>query len=164
MVPEPLTFAGNASDGYELRRDEALIGRIASWTAAAGARAEAGTDVWLLTVDGDREALAATWQVVARDEAGEIAAHYVHGSMRGGPVRTHDGLRGSLRRQLGLSVEWRFRLSDAAVRMRSGTESAGGRLDLEYVAGSADIPVLVLLQTCWAVMNEEGIEPARAPS
>ena len=157
-VTEQLTFAPSSS-GFELLRGAEVLARIVK--EDSGTRAEVGQLTWALTVEGDREALAATWQVVARDVAGEEAAGYYHGSMRGGRVKIGDRT-GSLRRELGLGTEWRLRFPpDAALTLRPTPRPEGMQLDLEYVAGSAEIPELLLALVCWSIVTEEATGPAR---
>ena len=159
MTPEPLTFA-SSGEAFELRRGEEILGRVISGDDG-GARAESGTASWRFTVEGDRNALAATWQLVARDEAGEEAACYFHGSMRGGRVRFGDRMA-SLRRELGLGTEWRLRVRpDAALTLRPVPRPEGMQLDLAFVFGSAELPELLLLLVCWSIVTEEATGPAR---
>ena len=156
---QPLTFAP-ATAGFELRRGEDVAGRIATSGDDAGARIEIGPSSWELAVEGDREALAATWQVVARDAAGEEAACYYHGSMRGGRVKIGERMA-SLRRELGLGSEWRLRMRpDAALTLRPTPQPRGMQLDIAFVPGSADVPDLLLLLVCWSILTEEA-GPAR---
>lgn len=159
VVTDPLTFVPTSS-GFELRREGDVLARVVTGSDA-GTRAEVGESSWPITIEGDREALAATWQVVARDEAGEEAACYYHGSMRGGRVRVGER-RASLRRELGLGTEWRLRVPpDAALTLRPMRRPDGMQLDLAFVAGSADVPVLMLVLVCWSVVTEEATGPAR---
>lgn len=159
-MTEPLTFAPS-SGGFELRRGGDVVGRISSGSGDGGARAEIGESRWQLAVEGDRDALAATWKVVARDAAGEEAVSYYHGSMRGGRVRFGDRTA-SLRRELGLTTEWRLRVRpDAALILRPAHRPDGMQLDLAFVPGSADVPALVLLVVCWSIVTEEATGPAR---
>jgi hypothetical protein len=100
--------------------------------------------------------------VVAREGGEEEpVAVYFHGSMRGGRVRAPGDRWGSLRRELGVSAEWRLRFPDAALAIRpfSGPGEIG--LGLEFVPGSAEVSELFLLLICWSVMSEETIGPAR---
>ena len=157
-MTQPLTFAPSAG-AFELRRADGVVGRIVT-EGDLGARAEVGESSWRLTIEGDREALAATWQVVARDAAGEEAACYYHGSMRGGRVRIGDRTA-SLRRELGLATEWRLRLRpDAALTLRPTPRPEGMQLDIAFVPGSAGVPDLLLLVVCWSIVAEEA-GPAR---
>ena len=158
-VTQPLTFVPSSS-GFELLRGAEVLARIVQEGASA-TRAEVGQLSWTLTVEGDREALAATWQVVARDVAGEEAAAYYHGSMRGGRLKIGDR-SGSLRRELGLGTEWRLRFPpDAGLTLRPTQRPEGMQLELEYVAGSAEIPELLLALVCWSIVTEEATGPAR---
>ena len=159
-MSQSLTFAASP-DGYELRRADELLGRAGPATQAT-ARAEAGGAVWELAVEGDRDVPGGTWQIVAR-EAGEAepVARYFHGSMRGGRLRLPGDRTGSLRRELGVSAEWRFRLPDAAIAIRPFTETGREGLDLRFVPGSAAVPELEIVLVCWCVMSEETVGPAR---
>ena len=160
MTPDPLIFA-TAAAGFELRRGEEILGRVVAEGEHGDARAEAGPRGWSFTVEGDRHALAATWQVVARDAAGEEQACYFHGSMRGGRVRFGDRMA-SLRRELGLGTEWRLRVRpDAALTLRPVPRPEGIRLDLAFIPGSAEVPELLLLLVCWSIVTEEATGPAR---
>lgn len=160
VTPEPLTFAP-AGDGFELRRGEEVLARVIALDDAGAARAQIGDERWELTVEGDRQALAATWQVVARDPAGEEGACYFHGSMRGGRVRFGDRMA-SLRRELGLGTEWRLRVKpDAALTLRPVPRPAGMQLDLAFIVGSAEVPALLLVLVCWSIVTEETTGPAR---
>ena len=160
MTPEPLTFTP-AGDGFELRRGEEVLGRVTPAGDEGAARAEIGAQRWELTVEGDRNALAATWQVVARDESGEEGACYFHGSMRGGRVRFGDRMA-SLRRELGLGTEWRLRVKpDAALTLRPVPRPEGMQLDLAFIVGSAEVPALLLALVCWSIVTEEATGPAR---
>ena len=158
-MSDPLTFAPSA-EAFELRRGEEVLARVEPH-GDAGARAEVAGTRYELSVEGDRQALAATWQAVARDEAGEEAACYYHGSMRGGRVRF--GARvASLRRELGLGTEWRLRVKpDAALTLKPVPRPEGMQIDLAYVAGSAEVPELLLVLVCWSVVTEETTGPAR---
>ena len=148
-----------SADGFELRCGDDVLGRVVV-SGGDDARAEIGEASWELAIEGDRDALAATWQVVARDEAGAEAACYYHGSMRGGRVRIGERTA-SLRRELGLGTEWRLRLRpDAALTLRPTPQPEGIRLDLAFVPGSAEVPPLLLLVVCWSILAEEG-GPAR---
>jgi len=159
-VSAPLTFAPTAA-GYELRREDDVLARIVSAGVDGAARVEIGDDTWSLTIEGDRAALAATWQAVARDAAGEESARYYHGSMRGGRVRIGDR-SGSLRRELGLAAEWRLRFKpDAALTLRPVPRPEGMQLDLAFIPGSADVPDLLLALVCWTIVTEEAAGPAR---
>lgn len=157
-MTQPLTLSPSGA-GYELRRAAAVVGRLVP-EGEDGARAEIGPSSWQLTVEGDRQALAATWQVVARDAAGDEAGRYFHGSMRGGRVRI--GERGaSLRRELGLGTEWRLRVKpDAALTLRPVPQPDGIGIEIAFVPGSADVPELLLLLVCWSILTEEA-GPAR---
>jgi hypothetical protein len=158
-MSEPLTF-GPSAGGFALRRDDDVLARIVD-DAGGGTRLEIGSDRWALTIEGDRTALAATWQAVARDAAGEESATYYHGSMRGGRVRIGDR-SGSLRRELGLGTEWRLRFKpDAALTLRPTPTPDGMQLDLAFVPGSADVPELLLALVCWSIVTEEATGPAR---
>lgn len=158
-TPAAMTFVP-VGDGHELRRGDAVVGRLGQ-PNDAGTSAEVGSSRWRLVIEGDRDALAATWQAVARDDGGEQSACYYHGSVRGGRIVMGD-LRGSLRRGLGLATEWRLRVHpDAALTLRPSASPAGPVLDLEYVASSAEMPELLLLLICWSVVAEESIGPAR---
>ena len=157
-MTQPLTLSP-AGAGYELRRDTEVLGRLVP-AGGDAARAQIGEQSWQLSVEGDRQALAATWQVVARDAAGEQSAAYYHGSMRGGRVRFGERTA-SLRRELGLGTEWRLRVKpDAALTLRPVPQEAGIQLDIAFVPGSADVPELLLLLVCWSVITEEA-GPAR---
>ena len=157
-MTEPLTFTPSG-DGYELRRDAVVLGRLVP-QGDDDARVEIGQERWQLAVVGDRHALAATWQVVARDSAGEPAASYFHGSMRGGRVKFGERTA-SLRRELGLGTEWRLRVKpDAALTLRPVPRPEGVQLDIAYVAGSKEVAALLLLLVCWATVVEEA-GPAR---
>lgn len=158
-MAQALTFAAHP-DGYELRRGDEVLGRVGPATEPT-ARAEAGGADWQLAVEGERDVPGGTWQVVARDAGGEPVARYYHGSMRGGRVRLPGGGTGSLRRDLGVSGEWRFRLPDAAVAIHPTGDAAAPALDLRFVPGSAEVPALVLLLVCWCVMTQETVGPAR---
>ena len=158
-MAQTLTFV-TAPEGYELRRDDDVLGRVGPATQPT-ARAEAGDVAWELAVEGERDVPGGTWQIVARDAGGEPVARYYHGSMRGGRVRPGDRT-GSLRRELGVSAEWRFRLPDAAVAIHPGGAADAPALDLRFVPGSAEVPPLVLLLVCWCVMSQEAVGPARA--
>lgn len=156
---DSLTFVPS-SDGFELRRADEVLARVVT-DSDSGTRAELGGSSWPITIEGDREALAATWQVVVRDDAGEEVATYYHGSMRGGRVRAGDR-RASLRRELGLGSEWRLRAPpDAALTLRPMRRPDGMQLDLEFVAGSAEVPELMLVLVCWSIVTEEATGPAR---
>ncbi len=156
----PLTFA-ESPDGFELRRGDELLGRVGPATEPT-ARAEAGGSAWELAIEGERDVLAGTWQVVAREAGGdEPVAVYFHGSMRGGRVRAPGERMGSLRRDLGVSAEWRLRYPDAAVAIRPFLDPGKVGVNLEFVPGSAAIPELLLLLICWCVMSEETVGPAR---
>ena len=158
-MPEPLTFEPTAS-GYVLHRGDDVLARLAP-EGESVARAEIGRSAYTLAIEGDREALAATWQVVARDRTGEEAARYFHGSVRGGRVKFGERTA-SLRRELGLGTEWRLRVRpDAAVKLRPVMRPDGVQLDLEYVPGSADAPALLLALVCWSIVTEEATGPAR---
>ena len=160
MTPSPLTFVPTQS-GHELRRDDELLARVARQRDGDAARAEIGGASYELTIEGDREALAATWQLVARDEAGEEAATYYHGSMRGGRVK-FDGRVASLRRELGLAMEWKLRVKpDAALTLRPVPRPEGVQIDLVFVPGSAEVPQLLLALVCWCVVIEEASGPVR---
>ena len=159
-MAQTLTFVA-APAGYELRRDGELLGRVGPATELT-ARAEAGDAAWELAVEGDRDVPGGTWQIVAREPGGEPVARYYHGSMRGGRIRLPGDRTASLRRELGVSAEWRFRLPDAAVAIRPGGEADAPALDLRFVPGSAEVPALVLLLVCWCVMSQEAVGPARA--
>ncbi len=159
-MTEQLTFAPSSS-GFELLRGAEVLARIVKDGGSGTTRAEVGQLTWALTVEGARDALAATWQVVARDVAGEEAAGYYHGSMRGGRVKIGERT-GSLRRELGLGTEWRLRFPpDAALTLRPTPRPEGMQLDLEYVPGSAEIPELLLALVCWSIVTEEATGPAR---
>lgn len=158
-MTEPLAFVPSPG-GFELRRGDEVLARVAT-EGASGVRAEVGGSSWPITIEGDREALAATWQVVVRGEDGEEAGCYYHGSMRGGRVRVGER-RGSLRRELGLGSEWRLRAPpDAALTLRPMRRPDGMQLDLEFVAGSADLPELMLVLVCWSIVTEVVTGPAR---
>lgn len=158
-MTEPLTFEPTP-DGFELRRGADVLGRVIPG-AGDDARAEIGPSSWQFTVEGDRHALAATWRLAARDDDGEQAACYYHGSMRGGRVRFGDRTA-SLRRELGLATEWRLRVRpDAALTLRPGRRPDGIQLDLAFVPGSAEVPHLLLLLVCWSIVTEESTGPAR---
>ena len=159
-MAQTLTFVAGP-DGYELRREEEVLGRVGPATELT-ARSEAGDAVWELAVEGERDVPGGTWQIVAREPGGEPVARYYHGSMRGGRVRLPGDRTGSLRRELGVSAEWRFRLPDAAIAIRPGGEADAPALDLRFVPGSAEVPPLVLLLVCWCVMSQEAVGPARA--
>jgi len=162
-MSERLTF-GPFSGGFELRRADEVLARIVSGGDGGGTRLEIGDATWSLTIEGDRAALAATWQAVARDAAGDEAARYYHGSMRGGRVRIGDR-SGSLRRELGLGTEWRLRFKpDAALTLRPTPRPEGMQLDLAFVPGSADVPALLLALVCWSIVTEEATGPARVGS
>ncbi|MDP8967306.1 MAG: hypothetical protein M3N04_01765 [Actinomycetota bacterium] len=156
---ESLTFAPSAS-GFELRQGDEVLGRVVS-LGDARARAETGQASWEFSVEGDRQAPAATWRLVARDAAGEQAACYYHGSMRGGRVLIGDRTA-SLRRELGLATEWRLRVRpDAALRLWPVPLPDGMQLELSFVPGSAHVPELLLLLVCWSIVTEEQTGPAR---
>ena len=158
MTPSPLTFVPSQG-GYELRRGDDVLARIAR--AGDGARAEVGATSYELSVEGDREALAATWQLVARDETGAEAACYYHGSMRGGRVKFGERVA-SLRRELGLATEWKLRVRpDAALTLRPVPRPEGVQIDLAFVPGSAEVPDLLLALVCWCIVTEEATGPAR---
>lgn len=159
-MAQTLTFVVGPA-GYELRREGELVGRVGPATELT-ARAEAGDAAWELAVEGDRDVPGGTWQIVARGPDGEPVARYYHGSMRGGRIRLPGDRTASLRRELGVSAEWRFRLPDAAVAIRPGGEADAPALDLRFVPGSAEVPALVLLLVCWCVMSQEAVGPARA--
>ena len=155
----PLTFAPSQA-GFELCRGDDVVARVEPQDErTAGARV--GTTSYTFAVEGDREALAATWQLVARDDAGAAAATYYHGSMRGGRVRFGERMA-SLRRELGLATEWRLRVRpDAALTLRPVPQPEGVRIDLAYVAGSKEVPDLLLALVCWSIATEETTGPAR---
>ena len=160
MTPSPLTFVPSQA-GHELRCGEEVLARVAPQGETGAARAEIGGARYELTVEGDRDALAATWQLTARDEAGEEAATYYHGSMRGGRVKLGDRVA-SLRRELGLAMEWKLRVKpDAAVTLRPVPRADGVQIDLAFVPGSAEVPALLLALVCWCVVIEEASGPAR---
>jgi hypothetical protein len=147
--------------GFELRRGEQVVG-VAGPATEPRARVEAGGAAWELAIEGERDALAGTWQVVAREPGvSEPVAVYFHGSMRGGRVRAPGERWGSLRRELGVSAEWRLRFPDAAMAIRPFVESRSAGLDLEFVPGSAEVPDLFLLLICWSVVSEETLGPPR---
>ncbi len=148
----------SAADGYELRRGDEVVGRTGP-TDRDESSATRGDERWTLTVAGDRSAPGATWQVLAADAAGEPAARYYHGGMRGGRVRSGDDDWGTLRRQIGVGSDWRLRMPETALTVRPSADGARVRLDLEYVAGSAEVADLVLLLVCWVVMSEEAVGP-----
>ena len=161
-MSEPLTF-GPSSGGFALRRADEVLARIVSDGdgGGGGTRLEIGDATWSLSIEGDRAALAATWQAVARDAAGEESAVYYHGSMRGGRVKLGDR-SGSLRRELGLGTEWKLRFKpDAGLTLRPTPGPEGMHLDLAFVPGSADVPPLLLALVCWSIVTEEAIGPAR---
>ena len=160
-MAQALTFV-TTPDGHELRRDDEVLGRVGPATEPT-ARAEAGGAAWELAVEGERDVPGGTWQIVAREPGGGApVARYFHGSIRGGRIRLPDERTASLRRELGVSAEWRFRLPDAAVAIRPGGEADEPALDLRFVPGSADVPALVLLLACWCVMSQEAVGPPRA--
>jgi hypothetical protein len=162
-VSDPLTF-GPSAGGFALRRADEVLARIVSDGDERGTRLEIGEASWTLSIEGDRAALAATWQAVARDAAGEESAVYYHGSMRGGRVRIGDR-SGSLRRELGLGTEWRLRFKpDAGLTLRPTPRPEGMQLDLAYVPGSAPVPALLLALVCWSIATEEATGPARLGS
>ena len=148
-------------DGYELRGEGAVLGRVGP-SGSREARAQAAGTVWRLGVEGDRDVAGATWEIVARDDHGETAARYFHGSMRGGRIRGPGDSVGSLRRQLGVVAQWRFRLPDAAFALRPAAVAPDFVLELAFVPGSAEVPSLLLLLVCWCVVNEETIAPMGA--
>ncbi|MDP1846784.1 MAG: hypothetical protein Q8K79_03245 [Solirubrobacteraceae bacterium] len=159
-MSEPLTF-GPSPGGLALRRGDEVLARIVSDGDDVATRLEIGESTWSLGIEGDREALAATWQAVARDAAGEESAVYYHGSMRGGRVKIGDR-SGSLRRELGLGTEWKLRFKpDAGLTLRPTPRPEGMHLDLTYVPGSADVPELLLALVCWSIVTEEATGPAR---
>lgn len=143
-------------DGYELRGPGGVAGRVGP-AGSSSARAEAGGAHWELTLHRDPTRVDGSWQVFALDEAGDEAAAYFHGGMRGGRVRAADGAAGTLRRGLGLGADWRVRLADCALTLRPTEREEG--LALHYVAGSVEPPALLLLLVCWAVMSEAQMEP-----
>ena len=157
-MSEPLTF-GPSSGGFALRRADEALARIVSDADGDGeTRLEIGEASWSLSIEGDRAALAATWQAVARDAAGEESAVYYHGSMRGGRVKIGDR-SGSLRRELGLGMEWKLRFKpDAGLTLRPAD---GMQLDLAFVPGSAEVPELLLALVCWSIVTEEATGPGR---
>jgi hypothetical protein len=159
-MSEPLTFEPS-SGGFALRRGDDVLARIVSERDDGGTRLEVGESTWSLRIEGDREALAATWQAVARDAAGEASAVYYHGSMRGGRVKIGDR-SGSLRRELGLGTEWKLRFKpDAGLTLRPTPRPEGMQLDLAYIPGSAEVPELLLALVCWSIVTEEATGPAR---
>ena len=142
-------------DGYELREATGVAGRVGP-AGASSARAESGGAHWELRLHRDPTRVDGSWQVVALDGAGEEAASYFHGGMRGGRVRAADGAAGTLRRGLGLGADWRLRLADCALTLRP---TAREGLALDYVAGSVAPANLLLLLVCWVVMSEAQTEP-----
>lgn len=159
MTPPPLSFVPSQA-GYELIRDDEVLARVTRH-GDDGARVQLDGASYELAVEGDREALAATWQLVARDDAGEQAACYYHGSMRGGRVKFGDRVA-SLRRELGLATEWKLRVKpDAALTLRPVPRPEGVQIDLAFVAGSAEVPDLLLALVCWSVVTEETSGPGR---
>jgi len=155
---EALHFVPSA-DGFELRRGDDIAGRA----GAAGpprAVAEAGGVRWSLELHRDPERADGTWQVVALDDAGDEAAAYYHGGIRGGRVRVADGSSPALRRAIGLGTDWRLKYPDCVLTLRPSAGPQGTSLELVYVPGSAEPADLLLLLVCWCVMTEEQPPPA----
>ena len=156
-MAEPIHFQATAA-GFELRRGDALAGRVGA-ADAPRAQAEAGGVRWELELHRDPERVDGTWQVVALDEQGEQAAAYYHGGIRGGRVRLADGGSPALRRAIGLGTDWRLKSPDCALTLRPTVGPDGTSLELLYVPGSVEQPNLVLLLICWCVMAEEQMPP-----
>jgi hypothetical protein len=156
-MAEPIHFLP-AADGFELRRADVVAGRVGR-ADAPRAQAEAGGVRWELELHRDPERVDGTWQVVALDEAGEEAAAYYHGGIRGGRVRLADGGSPALRRAIGLGADWRLKSPDCALTLRPAAGPAATSLELIYVPGSVEQPDLVLLLVCWCVMAEAQMPP-----
>jgi len=158
-VSDSTKLAPCADGGHELRRGGQVVGRLGA--AGRQAHAEAGGERWGLALHRDPDRDDGAWQVLALNAAGEQAASYYHGGIRGGRFRAADGTAGTLRRALGLGADWRVRTTDCALTLRPSATAAGGGLELEYVTGSVAPADLVLLLVCWCVLTEEQIEPPR---